>query len=100
MNVAALAILEGAPLADSTGQFALRAVRAAIERRLHLAPRLRQALFEPRFGGGPPLWVDDATFEIREHVHARVLPAPSDEATLVKLCSELNQPPFDRSRPL
>jgi WS/DGAT/MGAT family acyltransferase len=100
MNVAAVAILEGAPLLDPTGELALERVRVAVERRLHLAPRLRQALFTPRFGLGPPLWIDDASFDIREHVHARPVPAPGDEGTLLRLCAELNRPPLDRSRPL
>ena len=59
MNVAALAILEGAPLLDASGELALEAIRARIEHRLRRAPRLRQKLYAPGFGFGPPVWVDD-----------------------------------------
>ena len=53
MNVAALAILEGRVLPDVSGELALEAIRARIEQRLHLAPRLRQRLYRSGFGFGP-----------------------------------------------
>lgn len=62
--------------------------------------RLRQVLFAPRFGLGPPLWVDDPGFDIGEHVRTRPVPAPGDEASLLRECARLNEPPFGRSRPL
>ncbi len=49
---------------------------------------------------GPPLWVDDVGFDLRQHVQTRAVPAPGDQAALLKLCAQLNQPPLDRSRPL
>jgi diacylglycerol O-acyltransferase / wax synthase len=100
MHVAALAILEGGPLLDVTGQPRLDVVREHVERRLHLAPRLRQVLYRPRLGMGPPLWVDDPGFDIRGHVLTREVPAPWDEGALLDECSRLNEPPLDRSRPL
>ena len=100
MHVAALAILEGTPLLDDSGQVRLDAVCEHLERRLYLAPRLRQVLHRPGFGLGSPLWVDDPSFDIREHVQTRAIPAPGDEEALLKECSELNEPPLDRSRPL
>ena len=100
MHVAALAILEGTPLLGDSGQVRLDVVREHLERRMYLAPRLRQVLHRPAFGLGPPLWVDDPRFDIREHVQTRAIPAPGDEEALLKVCSELNEPPIDRSRPL
>jgi diacylglycerol O-acyltransferase len=100
MHVAALAIVEGAPLLDAKGHLRLDALQEHLERRLHLAPRLRQVMVRPGLGLGPPLWVDDPMFDIGEHVRARVIPAPGDEATLLKACADLNEPPLDRSRPL
>ena len=73
MNIAALAILQGTPLVDPAGQFALETARETIERRLHLTPRLRQVLFVPRLGLGPPLWIDDPRFDIREHVRVQAM---------------------------
>jgi WS/DGAT/MGAT family acyltransferase len=100
MHVAALLMLEARPLCDAGGTLRLDALRAHIEHRLHLAPRLRQMLFEPPFGLGRPVWVDDPSFDISEHVRARAVPAPGGEADLVATCLALNEPPLARSRPL
>ncbi len=100
MHVAALAIVDGAPLLDADGRLRLDEIRADLERRLHLAPRLRQVLCRMRPGLGPPVWADDARFDIRQHVRACAVPAPGDEAALLALCAALNEPPLDRSRPL
>jgi diacylglycerol O-acyltransferase len=100
MHVAALGVLDGAQLLDAAGQLRLDAVRADVQRRLHLAPRLRQVLCHMRPGLGPPVWADDPRFDIRRHVRACPVPGPGDEAALLAVCSELNAPPLDRSRPL
>lgn len=100
MSVAALAILDGLPLLDASGQFALEASRRRIEHRLHRAPRLRQKLYAPGFGFGPPVWVDDAAFDISKHVRMRVVPDPCNEEALLTMCAALNEKPFDRARPL
>jgi hypothetical protein len=47
INVAAIAILEGRGLLDTSGGLPLEAIRVRIEQRLHLAPRLRQRLYRP-----------------------------------------------------
>ena len=99
MNVAALAILEGGALLDGSGELALEAIRARIGHRLHLAPRLRQRLYQPGFGFGAPVWVDDASFDISRHVSTRPVPAGGEEA-LLATCVELNDRPFDHAHPL
>ena len=99
MNVAALAILEGGALLDGSGELALEAIRARIGHRLHLAPRLRQRLYQPGFGFGAPVWVDDASFDISRHVRTRPVPAGGEEA-LLATCVELNDRPFDQAHPL
>ena len=100
MHFAGLAILEGAPLCDSRGHLRLATVRAAVEARMHLAPRLRQVLYRPGLGLGPPLWVDDPRFDITRHVQTRPVPPPGDEAALLTTVQELNEPSLERSRPL
>lgn len=99
MHVAALVILDRTPLGPSRHD-GLEAVRAAVERRLHLAPRLRQVLYRPRPGLGPAVWVDHRGFDIRQHVLACTVPGPGDEAALLSVCAELNSGRLDRSRPL
>ena len=100
MNVAALAILEGGALLDASGELGLEPIKARIEQRLHLAPRLRQRLYWPGFGFGAPVWVDDASFEISRHVRTRPSPADGGEETLLATCVELNDRPFDQAHPL
>jgi len=100
LNVAALAVLEQQALLDSSRELELDAIRARIEQRLHLAPRLRQRLYWPGFGFGGPVWVDDASFEISRHVRTRPAPAPGGEESLLARCVELNDGPFDQAHPL
>jgi diacylglycerol O-acyltransferase / wax synthase len=100
MNVAALAILEGRVLPGAPGGLALEAIRAKIEQRLHLAPRLRQRLYRPGFSLGAPVWVDDASFDISRHVRTRAVPAGGGEEALLATCVELNDRPFDQAHPL
>jgi WS/DGAT/MGAT family acyltransferase len=100
MNVAALAILEGRVLLGAPGKLALEAIRARIEQRLHLAPRLRQRLYRPGFGFGAPVWVDDASFDISRHVKTRPVAAGGGEEALLAACVELNDRPFDHAHPL
>jgi diacylglycerol O-acyltransferase / wax synthase len=100
MHVAVVGVVDGAALLDAMGRLRLEEVRADLDRRLYLAPRLRQVLLRPRRGLGPPAWADDACFDIGRHVRARPVAAPGDEAALLAVCLELNQPPLDRSRPL
>jgi WS/DGAT/MGAT family acyltransferase len=100
MHVAALAFLDAEQLRDADGQLRLQDIRAHVELRTHRSRRLRQLLTRPRFGLGPPFWTDDPAFDIALHVNARPVPAPGDEASLLALCSELNEPALPRSRPL
>jgi diacylglycerol O-acyltransferase / wax synthase len=100
MNVAALAILESRVLLDASGQLAVAAMTARIEQRLHLAPRLRQRLYQPGFGFGAPVWVDDASFDISRHVRTRPVAAGGGEEALLATCVELNDRPFDQAHPL
>jgi diacylglycerol O-acyltransferase len=100
MNVAALAILDGGVLLDASGELALEAIRVRIEQRLHRAPRLRQRLYQPGFGLGAPVWVDDASFDVSRHVRTRPVPAGGGEEALLVTCVELNDRPFDQAHPL
>ena len=99
MHVAALAILEGAPLCDAEGRLRLESVRDEIERHLHLAPRLRQVVHRPPPGHGRPFWVDDPVFDIRAHVREQRVPPPGDEEALMGICEGLDGPALDPSRP-
>ena len=100
MHVAAVGVVDGAALLDAAGRLELEEVCADLDRRLHLAPRLRQVLVRPRRSLGPPAWADDPCFDVRWHVRACPVRPPGDEAALLAVCLELNQPPLEKSRPL
>ena len=100
MHVAGLLLLDGAPLHDAAGTFRFGDLLDEIGRRLANAPRLRQRLLVPPLGLGRPLWVDDARFDLTNHVRASVVAPPGDERTLLAAVADHNRAPLDRSRPL
>jgi diacylglycerol O-acyltransferase len=99
MHVAGLVLLDGAPMRGSGEGFPVAALRAEIDRRLDRAPRLRQRLHRPAFGGGRPIWVDDPRFDVSAHVHERSVPAPGDERALLDVCAEIGEAPLFLSQP-
>jgi len=99
-DIGVIAVLDGAGLFDADGRLRIGKVREAIARRLHLVPRLRQVVYHPRLGLGPPLWVDVRSFDIADHVGVLPLPTPADEQQLLQACEELQRRRLDRSRPL
>ena len=99
-EIGALAVLDGGALADPDGRFRVEAVREVIAARLHLVPRFRQLLSMPRPGLGRPLWVDAPAFDLADHVQVLPLPAPGDEAALLRAAEQLRRRRLDRSRPL
>ena len=98
MHVAGLLFLDGGPLLDERGAVRLDAIRAHVNERL--SPRLRQVLLRTGLGEGPQVWVDDPDFDIAAHVRTRSVPSPDDEASLLGVVEELNEPSLPRSRPL
>jgi diacylglycerol O-acyltransferase / wax synthase len=99
-DIGALAVLDGGPLLDPDGRLRVQAVRLAIEARLRHVPRFRQRLYLPRRGLGWPLWVDAQDFDIADHIRVLPVPAPADEAQLLRTIEDLRRRRLDRSRPL
>jgi len=95
-----LAILEGRPLLDASGELRLREIGERLERRLSGLPRLRKRVHLPRALGGKPLWVDDDRFSIEHHVLQAAVPPPGDEAQLLETAAEIYGRLLDRRRPL
>ncbi|HET7573963.1 MAG TPA: wax ester/triacylglycerol synthase family O-acyltransferase [Solirubrobacterales bacterium] len=93
MAIGAVLVCAGEP--PSQDDFA-----AHIRSRVHLLPRLRQRLAFPPLGLGTPFWVDDAEFDLGNHLSRAKLPDPGGEAEFHELVGEVLSPPLDRSRPL
>jgi diacylglycerol O-acyltransferase len=99
-EIGCLAILDGASLIDPEGCFRLGDARAFIAGRLQLVPRFRQLLYRPRRGLGQPVWVDAASFDLRDHVRVCQVPAPGDETQLLLTAEQLRASRLNQSRPL
>jgi WS/DGAT/MGAT family acyltransferase len=75
------------------------ALRARIGERSDGAPRLRRRL-EQRPAGGRTAWVDDPTFDVREHVREVPVAQRFSYEDLRRFCARLMEERLDRSRPL
>ncbi|HEV3233426.1 MAG TPA: wax ester/triacylglycerol synthase family O-acyltransferase [Candidatus Dormibacteraeota bacterium] len=81
------------------GRGALGIEQTVIER-LHLVPRYRQKIHPVRFHLGHPVWVDDADFDIHNHVRYETLPPPGDGASVRDGVARIMARPLDMRRPL
>jgi WS/DGAT/MGAT family acyltransferase len=90
-TVASLTVLDTAPDMERLAHRMLRATR--------IVPRLRQRV-QPALGLQPPVWVDDADFDLTYHLRRLALAPPGDERDLYDLATLLTADPFDRTRPL
>lgn len=62
-------------------------------------PRFRQRVVEPALPVGPPVWVDDAAFDLDHHLRRVQLPAPGTMDQLLEVCQTWALKPLDASRP-
>ena len=93
MHVGGMMVFDGPPVDYGD-------LLAHIDARLHLVPRYRQKLAEPRLQMGRPLWVDDPCFNLGYHVRHTALPAPGGTAELRLLLGRIFSQRLDRSKPL
>lgn len=100
MNMGNLSIFEGEPFFDETGCFRLDEVRRRIEAKLHQVPRYRQRLMEVPFNVGHPILVDDARFDVANHVRLMALPKPGGMDQLKELYASVHEGMLDRTKPL
>lgn len=71
-----------------------------IERRLHLAPIMRQRMVKVPFEIDYPYWINDPKFDLEYHVRHVALPSPHDWRQLCILAARNFSRPLDLSRPL
>jgi diacylglycerol O-acyltransferase / wax synthase len=93
MHLGSVGFFEGPPPCHAD-------VLAAIEAKLHLAPRYRQKVRFPPLGAGRPVWVDDPHFILSYHVRRTALPAPGGDDELRALVGRVMSHQLDRARPL
>ncbi|GAA3391607.1 WS/DGAT/MGAT family O-acyltransferase [Cryptosporangium minutisporangium] len=95
MHVGGVAVLE--PSEDGLD---VAVLRRRVEQRIPLVPRFRQRVRSLPAGLGPPVWVDDARFDLAYHVRRTGLPTPGTDAQFRTLVGRLISGQLDRSRPL
>jgi len=93
LAIASIAVLDGPP--PSQADFA-----AAIRGRLPLVPRYRQKVRRVPFNLGPPVWVDDADFDLDFHLRRTALAEPGGDVALTRLVARIMSQRLDRERPL
>ena len=94
MQVAAVLTL------DTPTPLHLEAVQQAIAHRITTVPRLRQTLTTTPLGGGRPVWTDDPTFDITQHVTQLATSTTLDQAALLTHAAHVVEQPLPRHRPL
>lgn len=98
-HIAAVLVLEAAPLSRFDGGIDVDLIRIYIESRLHLIPRYRQRLATVPLGNRL-VWIDDEHFNIHYHVRHSALPRPGDERQLKRLAARIVSQQLDRDKPL
>jgi WS/DGAT/MGAT family acyltransferase len=93
LAIASIAVFEGpAPSREEFG--------AALAGRLPLIPRYRQKARELPWDVGPPVWVDDPSFDLSYHLRHTALPSPGGDQELATLMGRVMSARLDRNRPL
>lgn len=100
LQIGALCLFEAGPLTGPDGHLRLQDLRRHIESRLRQTHRFRQKLQPVPYEQGPPVWVDDPSFDIAHHVRVAVLPRPGGPAQLRTFMARLLETPLDRRLPL
>jgi WS/DGAT/MGAT family acyltransferase len=73
---------------------------AVLADRIHSVPRLRQRLMRVPPGCGRPIWVDDPSFSIDQHIDHVICPLPGDEHALLEVAAGLVTRRLRMDRPL
>lgn len=82
------------------GELTAGAIYKLLAERTAAMPGFRQRLLTKPFGLGQPLWIEDPTFDVRDHLHRVRLAEPGTMRELTTLIGELHGQPLDRDRPL
>ena len=99
MHVASTQIHEAAPLRMDDGSIDIGRIEEYVLSRLDRIPRYRQKLaYTPV--ENHPVWVDDASFDIRYHVRHSRVPTPGNERQLKRMVGRIFSQRLDRDKPL
>jgi diacylglycerol O-acyltransferase len=75
-------------------------IKRMMDERIHLMPAFRRRLVSVPFDLSHPVWIDDAEFDIENHLHRVAIPPPGDLRTLAEAVGDIASRQLDRSKPL
>lgn len=99
MHVAAMLTFDPTPVVEPGGDIPVDSIRTLISGRLGLLPKYRQKIVRTPVTGSP-VWVDDAHFDLRQHLRHVSLPKPGTWETFTGMFEEFLSQKLDVDRPL
>jgi WS/DGAT/MGAT family acyltransferase len=99
MHMGGVSIFEAAPLLDERGALDVDRIERYVASRLHRLPRYRQRLAWTPLERHP-VWIDDASFNLKYHVRYTSLPRHGGERELKRLTGRIISQELDRGKPL
>lgn len=97
MHVIGVLLLDTSTVPDG---YSFEKIRQMLEDRIHLMPAFRRRLVTVPFGLGHPVWIDDPTFDLENHVHRIGAPPPGDQSALAEVVGDIASAQLRRDRPL
>ena len=91
-TITAIAVLDRPPDWDR--------LRDRIERATYLVPELRRHVEPPRFGIGPPRWIEDVDLDLDVHLRRIRAPEPGTFRQVLDIAQPIAATAFDPGRPL
>jgi len=82
------------------GGYSFDKIRKMVDDRIHLMPSFRRRLVTVPFQLGHPVWIDDPTFDVENHLLRIGAPPPGDQRALADVVGEIASRALDRSKPL
>jgi WS/DGAT/MGAT family acyltransferase len=99
MHVGSVQIHDAGPLRASDGTLDFERLVEYTASRLHLLTRYRQRVSQAPLDAHP-IWIDDASFNLRYHLRHTRLPRPGDARTLKRSAARILEQPLDLAKPL
>lgn len=98
-HISWLWLFDAKPLRREDGALDCEKIRNFVSSRTSRIPRLQQVLaFVPI--ENDPVWIDDAQFDLANHLRFLQLEAPGDDSTLLRVIAKIHGECLDRSHPL
>lgn len=97
LHICGLLTLDGSTM---PGGYSFAKFREKLAKRVADIPEFRRKLHNSPLNFLHPVWVEDETFDIDNHVTRVGVPSPGDSETLAELCAHFAGQPLDRGRPL